>query len=763
MVLYCGKCAAPIGPVGGVISGQYGWATVFSWVDPGTLGGHFWRKGGRGMQTYRFEISGMSCGGCAARAERAMAAVPGVTLAHVNFADKTAIVEGTVTADQVAAAACDAGYPAAEIARDSLVIPEDHEAETLWRAFLWAAVLTAPVFAVEMGGHLIPALHHWIAHGIGTQASWLMQMVLATLVLAGPGRRFYGLGIPALLRGAPDMNSLVVLGASAAWAYSAVAVLRPGWLPDGAVAVYFEAAAVIVTLILLGRYLEARARGRTGAAIRRLVGLRPDRARVERDGILRDVPVEAVTPGDVIHLPAGARVPVDGVVLRGAGVVDEAMLTGEPIPAEKGPGDGLAAGTINGPGALVMQAGAVGRDTMLARIIAMVAEAQGARLPVQDLVNRITLWFVPAVIVVALVTVVVWLMIGTVPQALVAGVSVLIIACPCAMGLATPVSIMVGTGRAAELGVLFRRGAALQALQGVTCVGFDKTGTLTEGRPKVLRHDLPDDVLAAVAAIERRSTHPLAQAVVAAAEGLALLDAETVETLPGLGVTGQVAGRVYIIGNEAMMAQHGIPVPEPKGEERATAVMIGVGSDLVGTLWIEDEIKPRSAETVATLHKAGLSVALLSGDAPGAAQAVAGELGIHNTFAALRPEDKVATLRRLQQSGPVAFVGDGINDAPVLAAADVGIAMGNGTDVAVETADVVLVSGNPMAVTRALEVSRATLRNIRQNLVWAFGYNVVLIPVAAVGMLSPQLAALAMAASSVLVVGNALRLRRAAG
>lgn len=710
------------------------------------------------MTVMRFEVSGLNCGGCAARAEKAMSAVPGVLFAHVNFADRTALVDGTATQEAIANAAAQAGYPATPIATDQVVIPDDEASKNeLTRDFLIAALLTIPIFVIEMGGHIVPSLHHYIAQTIGTQNSWLIQFFLASLVLAIPGRVFFRLGVPALLRGAPDMNSLVVLGASAAWAYSTMAVFRPRWLPEGAIAVYFEAAAVIVTLILLGRWLEARAKGHTGAAIRKLIGLQPETARIERGDTVIAMPVSSVIAGDRLHLQAGDRIPVDGIVVEGASAVDESMISGEPIPIEKGQGDPLVAGSVNGNGALIMTATAVGRDTMLARIIAMVAEAQGARLPVQDLVNKITLWFVPAVMGFAALTVLCWLIVGNLPMALVAGVSVVIIACPCAMGLATPTSIMVGTGRAAELGVLFRRGNALQALQSVSVVAFDKTGTITKGLPEVVTHDLDANAIANIAAIERGSSHPLAAAIITAAQGLPKQEASEIETLPGLGVTGIVAGQTYTIGNSDLMERLGIKVPPtPEGH---TPVYVCRGNQFIGTLHIKDQIKPEARAAISALHDRGIQIALISGDTDSAARHVGDQLEIDHVIANVRPDGKVDALRKLQSRGSVAFVGDGINDAPALAAADIGIAMGNGTDVAVESADVVLVSGNPLGVARAITMSHATLRNIRQNLGWAFGYNVILIPVAAFGFLSPQLAALAMAASSVLVVGNALRLR----
>ena len=711
------------------------------------------------MTTMRFEISGLNCGACAARAEKAMSGVAGVTSAHVNFADHTA----TVDADralfaQIESASTTAGYPATLIAQQAQPQTREDETPALRRATLIAAALTLPIFIVEMGGHIFPPIHHAIAQTIGLQTLWVAQFILASIVLIWPGQDFYRIGVPALLRRAPDMNSLVVLGATAAWGYSTIATFAPQMLPAGSVAVYFEAAAVIVTLILLGRWLEARAKGRTGAAIKRLIGLRPDTASVLRDGTFVSINIADVVVGDIIQLTAGERIPVDGDVVTGTGFIDESMISGEPIAVEKTAGDTVFAGTLNGANTLTMTAKAVGSDTMLARIIDMVVAAQGARLPVQDLVNKITLWFVPAVMVIAAATVAIWLLLGSLPIALVAGVSVLIIACPCAMGLATPTSIMVGTGRAADLGVLFRRGDALQSLEGVDVVAFDKTGTLTMGAPVVASNTLRADDLAAVAAVEAASNHPLAAAIVALA-GRHLPTATGVETVPGHGIQGMVAGRRIVIGNAAMMAWDGVSAQAdvPAGQ---TPVMVAIDGTFAGTLGLSDAPKADAKSTVQNLQAQGIEVVMVSGDTQTAADVLGAALGIDRVIAGVLPDGKADVVRDFQSKGHrVAFVGDGINDAPALACADVGIAMGNGTDVAVDSADVVLVSGNPMGVLRAITISRATLRNIRQNLGWAFGYNVVLIPVAALAWLTPQLAALAMAASSVLVVTNALRLR----
>jgi len=711
------------------------------------------------MAVLRFEVEGLNCGGCAARAEKAIAGVTGVAAAHVNFADRTATVQAASSlSSDISAAAAKAGYPATPIAADAFTGPDSDEAPALRRAFFLAAALTLPIFTVEMGGHLIPSFHHWLNATIGQTTLWLIQFVLATLVLIGPGRGFYQLGVPALMRRAPDMNSLVVLGATAAWAYSTVATFAPTLLPADAVAVYFEAAAVIVTLILLGRWLEARAKGKTGSAIKALIGLRPDTARVLRDGAFTAIKVEEVVIGDVIELSAGMRVPVDGTIYQGSGFIDEAMMSGEPVPVEKAIGDPVVAGTLNGTATLQMTATAIGSDTVLARIVGMVAQAQGARLPVQDLVNKITLWFVPLVMAVAALTVVIWLVVGSLLLALVAGVSVLIIACPCAMGLAVPTSIMVGTGRAAQLGVLFRRGDALQTLEGVDVVAFDKTGTLTVGAPVVVSSTLRAVDLSAVAAVEAASDHPLAAAIVALA-GPHLPNATEVETIPGHGVQGVVDGRRIVIGNAAMMAWDGVDA-RADVDPGQTPVMVAIDGVYAGVLALSDASKPQSRAAVKALQARGLRTVMISGDTQAAADALGAELGIDTVIAGVLPDGKVDALRSLQKDGArVAFVGDGINDAPALAAADVGIAMGTGTDIAVQSADVVLVSGNPEGVLHAVEVSKRTLGNIRQNLGWAFGYNVLLIPVAAFGLLSPQLAALAMAASSVLVVSNALRLR----
>jgi Cu+-exporting ATPase len=746
-------------------------------------------------ETLRLSVANMSCASCVARVERALAAVPGVLEVSVNLAAEEAQVSflaGATDAGRIAQAAGAAGYPATPRDATQPVMPGARklaEAQLQRRRALGAGLIAAPVVVLEMGGHLLPGFHHWIGGTIGHQASWLIQCALASLVLAGPGRQFFSSGIPALLRGAPDMNSLVAVGTGAAYSYSLVATFAPGLLPETARAVYFEAAVVIVVLILVGRWLEARAKGRTGAAIRRLVGLQPRTARVLRGGpdnaAGEDVPLERIAVGDLLLVRPGERIAVDGEVTEGRAQVDESMMTGEPLPVPKGPGDPVTGGTVVGGGALTLRATRVGGDTALAQIVRMVEDAQGARLPIQALVDRVTLWFVPAILALAALTVLVWLLVGPDPRlshALVAGVSVLIIACPCAMGLATPTSIMVGTGRAAELGVLFRRGDALQALQGVDVVAFDKTGTLTQGRPELTDlHLAPGadraEVLAAVAALETRSEHPVAQAILSAAraEGAAPAEVTEFEPHPGFGVSGSVRGRRVLVGAARLMAREGIDpgALAARADDLAvrgrTPIFAALDGRIVAVLAVADPIKPEAAQAIAALHRLGLRAAMVTGDTWGTARAVAAQVGIDDVVAEVLPDGKVAALDDLRRGGRrVAFVGDGINDAPALAAADVGIAIGTGTDVAVEAADVVLMSGDLRGAVAAFDMSGRTLRNIRQNLFWAFGYNAALVPVAAGALyplfgvlLSPMLAASAMALSSVFVVSNALRLRRA--
>ncbi|MDQ7079155.1 MAG: heavy metal translocating P-type ATPase [Paracoccaceae bacterium] len=733
-------------------------------------------------------VQGMTCASCVGRVERALKQAEGVISASVNLANESAHIvfsSGLTTAEQLAEIVNKAGYEASIKAADDAAKRDerrDQEIVELRRRTLLAAWISLPVVLLAMGEHFIPGVKALLEDTIGLWTSWAIQFVLTTIVMAGPGRLFLKKGFPALLRGEPDMNSLVALGTSAAWIYSTVVLFAPSVIPEGSRGVYYEAAAAIVTLILLGRWLEARAKGRTGAAIRHLVGLRPKSARVERNGQIMELDVSNIRVGDLIHLRPGERVAVDGEVVEGSSYIDESMITGEPMPVEKKAGDEVTGGTINKTGALKYRATRVGADTVLAQIIRMVEEAQGAKLPIQAMVDKVTLWFVPVVLGIAALTVAVWLTFGPdLAHALVAGVAVLIIACPCAMGLATPTSIMVGTGRGAEMGVLFRKGDALQTLSDVRVIALDKTGTLTEGRPeltdfKVVEGQDENAVLAAVAALESSSEHPIAGAIVTAAEerGLTLPEVRGFAALAGFGVSAEVGGQTLAAGADRYMEKLGIdvaplaPVAEELATDGKTPLYVAVEGELAAVLAVADKVKESTPEAIKAFHDMGLKVAMLTGDNRKTAEAVARKLGIDEVVAEILPDGKVAELERLRGLyGKLAFVGDGINDAPALASADVGIAIGTGTDVAIESADVVLMSGDLTAAARAVELSRAVMRNIKQNLFWAFGYNTILIPVAAGvlyplnGMLlSPMIAAGAMGLSSVFVLTNALRLRR---
>ena len=742
--------------------------------------------------TLEVAIEGMTCASCVGRVEKALKAVPGVTSAVVNLATEKATVHGSADAAALAAAIENAGYDARVIAAaagsnqgetDDRAEKKDAERRELTRDFTIAAVLTVPVFILEMGSHVIPGMHDLIASTIGMQTNWYLQFVLTTIVLFVPGIRFYDKGFPALWRLAPDMNSLVAVGTMAAYGYSLVATFAPGFLPAGTVNVYFEAAAVIVTLILLGRLLEARAKGRTSEAIKRLVGLQAKMARVRRDGKTVELPIDSVLSGDIVEVRPGDRIPVDGELIEGESYVDESMITGEPIPVSKKNGSEVVAGTVNQKGAFAIRATAVGGNTVLSQIIRMVEEAQGSKLPIQALVDKVTMYFVPAVFVVATITFVAWMWFGPSPAltfALVNAVAVLIIACPCAMGLATPTSIMVGTGRGAELGVLFRKGEALQLLKDATVVAVDKTGTLTEGKPALTDLELAAgferaDVLALVAAVEAKSEHPIARAIVdaAAAENISLPDVSDFESVTGFGVKAAAGGKRVEIGADRYMSELGhdvaafSKVAKRLGDEGKSPLYAAIEGKLAAIIAVADPIKETTPAAIKALHDLGLKVAMITGDNARTAKAIAARLGIDEVVAEVLPDGKVDAVRRLKgEHGKVAFVGDGINDAPALAEADVGLAIGTGTDIAIEAADVALMSGSLQGVPNAIALSKATIGNIRQNLFWAFAYNTALIPVAA-GLLypaygillSPVFAAGAMALSSVFVLGNALRLK----
>ena len=743
----------------------------------------------RAPDTLVMSVSNMSCASCAGRVDKALRQLPGVLAVDVNLATETAQVTYTPDlasrADFIAASTA-AGYAAQEHSEDShgqVQARKQQLAEAYGRRSRLAAFLAAPVIILGMGGHILPGFERLIADVIGQKANWIIQCIFATAVLFGPGLDFYRRGFPALWRGAPDMNSLVALGTGAAYAFSLIATFLPQVLPEGVSGVYYEPASLIVVLILFGRDLENRAKGRTGKAIQSLLGLRVKTAQVRRAGEFVDCPIEEIVVGDVLSLRPGERVAVDGVVHEGSSYIDESMITGEPRPVEKSTGAALTAGTVNGMGHVIYEARRVGHDTTLSQIIQLVEQAQGAKLPIKALVDRLTLWFVPMVLTLAFVTVTVWMIWGpapALPYALVAGVCVLIIACPCAMGLATPTSIMVGTGRAAEMGVLFRKGDALQLLADVDVIAFDKTGTLTRGQPVLTDLDVADGLgrraaLQVMASVEQGSDHPIARAIVMAAaeEGLDLLPIQDGQTYAGLGLSAHVAGEEVILGTERFMRERGLDVKGYHGSAEALAsqgksvIFAARAGQVIALAGVSDALKPSTQGAIAQLKAAGITVVMLTGDRRDAALQIAADLGIDQVHAELLPADKSRVLAELKtKARQLAFVGDGINDAPALAAADIGIALGTGTDVAVESADIVLMSGDLLGVVNAIEMSRLTLRNIKQNLFWAFGYNVALIPVAAgalypaFGMLlSPILAAAAMALSSIFVLANALRLR----
>ncbi|MEM1203965.1 MAG: copper-translocating P-type ATPase [Acidobacteriota bacterium] len=662
--------------------------------------------------------------------------------------------------------------------------PPNPELEDFGRRLWVAAPATAVLVAGVMGDMLFG---FGLAEGLGAAFPWL-QLLLATPVVLWAGLPFFERAWDSLRNRRPNMFTLIGLGTGAAYLYSLVATAAPGLIPAvvrdaaGGVALYFEAAAVIVTLVLVGQVLELRARARTSRSLRELLELAPAVALRVEDGGDRNLPLDQVRPGDLLRVRPGDRIPVDGTVVEGSSAVDESMLTGEPVPASKTVGEAVAGGTLNGRGALVMRAERVGRDTLLAQIVQLVAKAQRSRAPAQRLADAVAAVFVPVVIAVAAATFGLWLTFGPEPRgthALVAAVAVLIIACPCVLGLATPMSIMVALGRGARAGVLVRDAESLERLEKVDTLVVDKTGTLTEGRP-VVESIVPvglgsSRLLQLAASLERSSGHPLAEAILDAAKqrDMELLAVRDFEAVPGLGVSGSVEGSPVVLGNAKLMERQGVdleaarPRAEAHGRRGQTLVYVAVGGELVGLLGISDPIADGAAEAVGALRSEGLEIVMATGDAEAAARRVAEELGIDRVAAGMLPEDKQRLIQRLQDAdGRVAMAGDGVNDAPALAQADVGIAMGTGSDVAIESAGVTLVGGDLRALVRARRLSRATLRNIRQNLVFAFGYNALGIPLAAgalyplFGMLlSPMVAAAAMSLSSVSVITNALRLR----
>ena len=740
-------------------------------------------------------VEGMTCASCVTRVERAVLKLPGVEDAAVNLATGKASVTHlpeVVSLARIGEAIEAAGYqvlepPGAGAVEDRERAQREAELAGLRRDVIFAASLTIPLFLVAMLRMLPGPAEQMLA--LVAERGWMgIELVLATPVLFCAGRRFYVHGWAELRHLNPGMNSLVMLGASAAYFYSLLALVVPAAFPEGTATTYFEAAGVIVTLILLGRLLEAVARGRTSEAIRKLMRLQAGTARVIRDGAEIEVPIEDVVSGDLVLVRPGERVAVDGVVTEGESYVDESMITGEPIPVDKRPGADVVGGTVNGTGAFTLRATRVGADTLLSQIIRMVEEAQGTKPPIQRLADQIAAVFVPVVIVVAGTTFAVWLAIGPAPAlsfAFVTAVSVLLIACPCAMGLATPTAIMVGTGMGAEMGVLVRNGAALETLARIDAVVLDKTGTLTQGWPTLTDFldcasggtaEVAPEVLRLVAAAESRSEHPIAKAIMRAAEqrGLAIPEVTAFRADPGFGVEAEADGHLVQVGADRYMERLGLDISavgeaaRRLADDGKTPLYAAIDGEVVALLAVADPVKKGSFEAVAALGALGHEVAMLTGDNRRTAQAIAREVGIEKVLAEVLPDRKADEVGRLQAAGRrVAFVGDGINDAPALARADVGVAIGTGTDIAIEAADIILMSGDLRGIVNAVALSQRTLKIIRYNFFWAYAYNVALIPVAAgvlyplLGLLlNPMLAAAAMSTSSIFVVTNSLRLRR---
>lgn len=728
-------------------------------------------------ETAELRLTGMTCAACANRIEKGLSRVPGVSNATVNFALETARVEydpAEASVQDLIDKVAQLGYEAKLKEKEKQ--PEDHrekEIEKQKRKFFYAAILSFPL------------LWAMVSHFTFTSWIWLpdlfmnpwFQFALATPVQFFIGRHFYVGAFKALRNKSANMDVLVALGTSAAYFYSVYLTFRSIGHGVHMMELYYETSAILITLILLGKWFEARAKGRTSEAIKKLMGLQAKTALVIRDGQEVAVPIEQVAVGDRIIVKPGEKIPVDGEVVEGASSVDESMLTGESIPVEKQPGDMVIGATINKQGRLVMKATRVGKETALAQIIKVVEEAQGSKAPIQRIADQISGIFVPIVVGIALVTFLIWYFVadpGQFANALEKAIAVLVIACPCALGLATPTSIMAGSGRAAELGVLFKGGEHLELTQGINTVVVDKTGTITMGKPQ-LTDVIPaqgvdgSEFLSLVGATEKNSEHPLAEAIVEGirAKGISLPDSEAFEAIPGYGVRAVVQGKEVLIGTRKLMQKHNVAIDDVlaqmSGLETAgkTAMLVAIDNQYAGLLAVADTVKETSKEAIRRLKAMGIEVIMITGDNERTAHAIGKEVGVDRVLAEVLPEGKAEEVKKLQQSGKkVAMVGDGINDAPALATADIGMAMGTGTDVAMEAADITLIRGDLNSIADAIWMSRKTMRNIKQNLFWAFAYNVVGIPIAAFGFLAPWVAGAAMAFSSVSVVLNALRLQR---
>ncbi len=742
-----------------------------------------------GMKKAVLSVGGMTCASCVARVEEALRSVPGVAQATVNLATEKATVlydPSTTNLDHLAKAVTGAGYQVITLDEQAEEGEGDgerlkaQELRGLKIKLLFSIPIAALTIYISMTYMDLPPLNRLPHHVV-----FYILLALTIPVQFWAGAQFYRGFWGALKHGTADMNTLIAVGTSAAFVYSLVVTFFPGFVASAGVepAVYYDSSATIIALILLGRYLEAKAKSRTSAAVKKLVGLQARTARVIRDGREEDIPIDEVEVGDFILVRPGEKIPVDGVVLEGSSAVDESMLTGEPLPVEKSPGDEVVGSTLNTTGTFTLRATRVGRDTVLAQIVRLVEEAQGSKAPIQRLADRVAAVFVPTVISIAVVTFFIWIFLGPSPRfnyALLNFVAVMVIACPCALGLATPTAIMVGTGKGAEQGILIKGGEVLERVGKVDTVIFDKTGTLTAGKPEVTDiiaiSRTEDEVLAMAASLEKASEHPLGEAIVGEAErrGLGLETVESFKALPGLGISASLEGKEVVLGNDRLMRDLGIPIELYASHlqrfvgEGKTSIFVSVNKEIAGLIALADVLKPSASQAIEELKRMGLEVGMITGDNRRTARVVAARAGIDRVLAEVLPEEKAQEIRRLREEGrTVAMVGDGINDAPALAQADIGIAIGSGTDVAIETSDITLISEDLRRVPTAFKLSRRTLRTIKQNLFWAFIYNVLLIPVAA-GVLYPGLhilvkpmyAAAAMAFSSVSVISNSLRLRR---